>query len=294
MSNSQVVEVAAGLFLIFFITSTACSSLKELIAKALDLRATTLESAISRLLSDNGKTLTTKLLQNHLIAGTVREGQKPPYVSSRNFALALFELIAPASPDHPRTIEDLKKGVAALPDPARGTILTLIDSAQQDVGVARQRVENWFDDAMERVGGAYKRRAQAYIALLGVLLCAALNVDTVMIVRELWNDDAIRTAIARQAQQQASPGQTASACTGLECVANSIRSADVPPIGWARSGFRSVPSGAPAWLLKILGIVISSVAVAMGAPFWFDMLNKVVNMRLTGDPPPDSRQPAAS
>jgi len=43
-----------------------------------------------------------------------------------------------------------------------------------------------------------------------------------------------------------------------------------------------------------MGILISSVAVAMGAPFWFDLLNKVVNLRLTGSPPPDSRQPASN
>jgi hypothetical protein len=31
----------------------------------------------------------------------------------------------------------------------------------------------------------------------------------------------------------------------------------------------------------------------MGAPFWFDLLNKIVNLRLTGSPPPDSRQPGS-
>jgi hypothetical protein len=42
-------------------------------------------------------------------------------------------------------------------------------------------------------------------------------------------------------------------------------------------------------LLKIIGILISILAVSQGAPFWFDMLQKVANLRLAGDPPPDSR-----
>jgi hypothetical protein len=45
--------------------------------------------------------------------------------------------------------------------------------------------------------------------------------------------------------------------------------------------------------LEDIGILISSIAVAMGAPFWFDLLNKIVNLRLTGSPPPDSRQLAS-
>lgn len=41
------------------------------------------------------------------------------------------------------------------------------------------------------------------------------------------------------------------------------------------------------WLtLKIiLGWLLSGLAIAMGAPFWFDLLNKVVNVRNTGTPP---------
>jgi hypothetical protein len=37
--------------------------------------------------------------------------------------------------------------------------------------------------------------------------------------------------------------------------------------------------------LKVLGILLSSFAIVMGAPFWFDMLNKLINLRLTGNPP---------
>jgi len=292
MFDSQVMEVAAGLILIYLIASTVCSSLKELIAKALDLRATTLESAIGKMLADPDNTLTKTLLSNHLIASTAPSGTKPPYISSRNFALALFDVIAPAKANQPRTIDDLRTGASNLPEPLRSTLLTLIDSAHQDGEVARQRVENWYDDMMERVSGAYKRRAQVYIALLGVLLCTVLNVDTLMIVRELWNDQAIRTAIAKQAEERVTQNQSAKDCAGdLQCTADSIRQANVPPIGWASEGFRARPHDI-GWLWKALGILISSIAVALGAPFWFDLLNKFVNLRLTGDPPPDSRQSA--
>jgi len=297
MASSQVLEVSVGLIFIYLVVSTVCSGIKELIARALNMRATTLENAIRNLLADPNGSITLKLLQNHLIAGTVDPGSKPPYISSRNFALSLFDVIAPVKPGQPRTIQDLKNGIGNLPDPrVSNALLGLLDSAQQDVDLARLRVENWYDDAMERVSGAYKRRAQVWIAVLGLGLCVGLNVDSLMIIRELWNDEALRTAVAAEAQKQAEAPQGMDKCKDkdpLNCVTASIRSANMPPIGWAGGGVRALPESS-GWLWKVMGILISSVAVAMGAPFWFDLLNKVVNLRLTGSPPPDSRQPASN
>lgn len=290
MFNSQVLEVVAGLVFVYLVVSTVCSGIKEWIARAFDMRATTLEDAIRRMLAEPSDTIASKLLQSHLIAGALPPGNKPAYISSRNFALALFDVIAPAKSDQPRTVQDLKNAVSNLPDmPIRTTLLGLLDSAQQDVEVARQRIENWYDDTMERVSGAYKRSTQTYIAVIGLLLCAALNVDSLMIVHELWNDDSLRAAVLNEAQTEAPKAQAAGKCSDpLTCVTNSIRSTSFPPIGWG-DGVRAFPQS-DRWIWKLFGILISSIAIAMGAPFWFDLLNKIVNLRLTGPPPPDSRQ----
>lgn len=55
----------------------------------------------------------------------------------------------------------------------------------------------------------------------------------------------------------------------------------------------SVPDPGPmredciaAWLLRIAGILITALAVSQGAPFWFDLLQKAVNLRLSGAKPP--------
>ncbi|AGZ41925.1 hypothetical protein [Actinoplanes friuliensis] len=43
--------------------------------------------------------------------------------------------------------------------------------------------------------------------------------------------------------------------------------------------------GARDWLLKLLGLVLTAAAAALGAPFWFDLLNRLVNLRSTGKRP---------
>ncbi len=289
MSSSQVLEIAIGLMFVYLLVSTVSSGIKEVIARLFDMRAKTLESAIRNMLADPKNTVTNNILQNHLIAGTVQPGKKPAYISSRNFALSLFDFIAPPQRGRSRSMEDLKSGVTNLPAATQKAVLGLLESAQGDVELARQRVENWYDDAMERVSGVYKRRSQIYIAVLGLVLCSLLNADSLMIARELWSDQALRSAVVAQAQERANKAQASGACDDvLKCTTDSIRAAEVPPIGWARVGVRGIPEGW-GWIWKIFGILISSIAVAMGAPFWFSLLNKVVNLRLTGSPPPDSR-----
>jgi hypothetical protein len=47
------------------------------------------------------------------------------------------------------------------------------------------------------------------------------------------------------------------------------------------------------WLLKLIGLLISGVAAAQGAPFWFDILKNVINIRTSGTKPEEAAQKAA-
>jgi hypothetical protein len=43
-------------------------------------------------------------------------------------------------------------------------------------------------------------------------------------------------------------------------------------------------------LLKVAGLVLSWSSLTLGAPFWFDLLNKLVNLRQTGLPPDENKR----
>jgi len=62
------------------------------------------------------------------------------------------------------------------------------------------------------------------------------------------------------------------------------------PLTW-KAGELSDSNGKFSGLLlfaKITGLLASVLAIMMGAPFWFDMLNKISNMRSTGSKPATS------
>ena len=59
------------------------------------------------------------------------------------------------------------------------------------------------------------------------------------------------------------------------------------PIGWTQFWERleSVPDGEPAfwlWVQTVFGIVLTALAASLGAPFWFDLLNKFIKLRGSG------------
>jgi hypothetical protein len=49
------------------------------------------------------------------------------------------------------------------------------------------------------------------------------------------------------------------------------------------------------WLgLKLLGCLMTALAVSLGAPFWFDSLGRLVNLRATGARPARAATPGGA
>jgi hypothetical protein len=52
------------------------------------------------------------------------------------------------------------------------------------------------------------------------------------------------------------------------------------PMGW-----KSRPSHPGEWWNKLAGLALTAFAVSLGAPFWFDLLNRFMNIRSAGKSP---------
>ena len=57
------------------------------------------------------------------------------------------------------------------------------------------------------------------------------------------------------------------------------------PVGDART------TAAGEWLVKILGWLVTGLAISLGAPFWFDLLNRLVDLRGAGKRPEPVKAP---
>ncbi len=318
MFNSVVLETAIGLAMIYLLLSTVCSGLYEFIAGVTAKRAKDLQTAIRNLLADPASIGVARAFYEHPIIrglGTAtlrgyerKSNPRPSYVPARLFALTLLDLAAPArDAPGPRGLESLRSAVknsATIQDSLRSVLLVHIDAAGQDVEKVLQGLERWFNDAMDRLSGLYKRQAQIVILILGLLVSWLFNVDTILVANGLWRDPTLRAAVVAAAEKQAaqSPPATdhghAVPLISVTAVMDSLTVLNLP-IGWPerpaakitaagdvpRRDPREWPTDGRARRMRVLGWLLTAFAVSLGAPFWFDILNKVVNLRGTGAKP---------
>ncbi len=303
MLHSTVLDVAIGLIVIFVMLSASCSLLNERIQSARGKRAKMLEGAIRKLLGEEPKSLFDGVRQHALVRSIShsRSGM-PSYIPSSTFSLALFDTLVPADGEHPLTFKRLRDAILRLPETStsRVVLLTLTNSADGDLVTARANVEHWFDNAMERLSGVYKRHVTIWLFVLGFVLAAAINADSIMLVQRLEHEGALRAAVAAQADRVDTAGKKFSInqeqfeqtdlifwdterIVTVDEAASYPRAACQPELSllWTR------------WLVfKIIGCLITALVVSLGALFGFDLLCRFVNLRAAGARP--SRADAAS
>lgn len=133
----------------------------------------------------------------------------PAYIPSRTFANALLDLVvqeavnkksAANAKDIFANYSDLRRAVEKIENKRiKGVLLPLIDAAP-DLEKARENIEKWFDDTMDRVSGWFKRRARFWLLWIAFAICLVLNADSIMVGKILWQNDALRAAVVKQAE----------------------------------------------------------------------------------------------
>jgi hypothetical protein len=333
MPDFPALDVALGLFFVYFVLALVCSALNEVIATAAGWRSSDLERGLENLFRDPdalrqferhplvkglfdpkrtdkaakaAKSKGRRFLHQTILRGQYPPSRYPSYIPSRTFTAAVLgfgskAIEAERHKDVKKQLRKLDESIAAIPSkPVREALTSLLQHAQGDAVVFRQSVEQWYDDAMERVSGWYRRRVQKVLWVLAFLVAFAINADTLQIGKRLWVDPATRTALANKAAAATGPtgatGSNGSASKATEDPVKELR--DLPvPLGWHLASARDDPQGFPiyhkpsmiwALLSKLLGLSLTAVALSLGAPFWFDTLSKIARLRNSGAPPPAS------
>ncbi|MEJ7740166.1 MAG: hypothetical protein WKF97_22320 [Chitinophagaceae bacterium] len=377
MSALQMLDVAIGIIFIYLLLSFISSAVNEIIESFLKKRASDLQRGIRELLQpvdDNEGGLLEKFYMHPLIYGLYVKPYNskstknlPSYIPSRNFALAVMDLILPAqesnlsgsvgggdvpkpgvsAPDATVASSELLQVIQGLPDssdkrdllrkfmekgmasdnrirslqPLRAAVLkwdeskasrallALIDAAGDDIDLARQNIENWYDTTMDRVSGWYRHRVQRILIGIGFATAFLMNADSIAIYKSLANDPPLRNALVSASQEYAKTAnlqRDSARQTPEERVENNIKRLHELrlPIGWdwnkedvrnknyITHAALAIPDKTDigAWIRKFFGWLITAMAISLGAPFWFDLLNKFMVIRSTVKPHEKSKE----
>ncbi len=310
-----LLEVALGLIVIYLLLGLICTAANELIAGLVNARARNLVHGLNNLLRNSGtesevacrffrdpfikalnKPLKKPLLVPEYLYGKARVKRffdlqsAPSYLPPKVFVLALLKAISGDS-EKIHDMSHLRQRVRELrgPDDLKDLLLALLEDAQEDVDTFKENLEDWFNTSMDRVAALYRKKTQAVLLLLALLITVAANADTLEIARSLAVHDDLRKAVVERVVQENWSAAAQEAGEGGLSPQPSVASLKQSlaelrqfglPLGW-----QTTPQGFGGWVAKLFGLLLTAVAVSLGAPFWFDILKKVMNVRATGASP---------
>jgi hypothetical protein len=298
--NSTILDVIIGLIFVYLLLSIMCTAANEWVAAMTRRRGKMLKQGLTQLLAaqptagaaDAPDALLREFYAHPLIKSMMHDTNHPTYLSPRNFSATLTDIITGERAGR-LAFNDLLEAANTLPDgEVKKSLLALLRRSDEDLATARNAIEGWFNDAMDRVSGWYKRRTQVWTVIIALVLTLIANADTIQIARKLWTDPVLRSAVVEEAKVRAQkPRPTVSVeykdeddptnptVTRNEGNQLSDKERELlgQLVGWHGKDNLNwfTPLG---WLLTIL-------AISMGAPFWFDMLNKIMNVRFAGKSP---------
>lgn len=260
MFGSAILEVIVGLAFVYFLLAVIASHINEMVAGWLGWRWSTLRDGIHSMLPDGD--IADKVWGHALVTSLGTANRPPSYVPDSVFATALLDVVGSS-----------EENWTHLPvGRSRDVLLSLRSASGGDQARLKAEIANWYNAAMDRVTGTYKRRVMMLTLAVAAGIALLFGVDTVALATTLWQDQALRSALSSGAQA-ASPG-------GIEDTLNTLSAFDLP-IGWM-----FLPQSAFGWFLKVIGLIITALAISLGAPFWFDVIKKFGgNPRSSGPSP---------
>lgn len=315
MGLSTILDVVIGVVFIFFVFSLVASGVHELVSRALASRSKQLWRAIGRLIDDDEGT-TSSVRRTRTIVGGLNGSRDPrpdrggsagssrrsdqllahaliggldeadtwgrqaktriSHIEPELFSRALIDVVAGNA-----TLEDtaaFRRALGTLPD---GRLRRELEAVARHAGPGiddlRRDLAAWFDDRMDALSTAYRRRTRWWLFVLGVVVAVGFNVDAVDVTNAFYRNEATRALVVAEAEALAAgdlcdvddAGDVSEDCRDrLAATADNL---DLPV--WWEDGF-DLDGGR-----SLIGWLIGGAAIAQGGPFWFDVLRRLAGFR---------------
>lgn len=313
-----------SMVLLFFLFALLVSAVMEAISSFFKLRGQSLKICLEMLLDDSrakgwgglgamdritgnrmpeavagtitGASLFDAIFKGSLVGG-IRPTSRPTYIEPRQFAMTLLDQFRTGAVDD--SFKDIATSIGTLPDGRlKDTLSTLANDAAGDYDALKTNVALWFDEAMSRLSGEYKRLTQFLTFAIAFALAIAFNVNAVHVGERLLTDRLLAETMAEIAiqeveKQKALPAAAAADDPVLDFkqkVASQYQArADLfkayPFLGYTEKQTGPFSALAQNGFISLIGWLLMAFSAVIGAPFWFDLLQRFINIRGAGPKP---------
>ena len=251
-------------------------------------------------------TSTIQALENHPDEAT---RTRINHIPTSVFSQAIIEMATVG----PQAAESIHAFIDDLPAGRfKHQLQAIATTAGDDVKAFQAGVERWFDGQMARLSAIYRSQVRLVVTVLGVIVAfvafaVGLRVDSLRLVTDLQRNENLRAAYATTAGAVAPltnaelaakgcppAGGTTATTTApdIACVAAGLGQAKGIDMSFAReetvrpgqsfgAGIVDRLSSLYDWR-RIVGLVVTIAAISFGAPFWWDVLRRLVGLRRPG------------
>ncbi|MDH5366697.1 MAG: hypothetical protein OEW67_06905 [Cyclobacteriaceae bacterium] len=320
MNIPIIIETALAVVTVIILLSIITSAVFELIGRYTRNRSKLLREAIGQALHDPALNKNYgELLYNHpqLKALHRTSVDKPSYVDPDTFASALTDTIIdqyetenlrcdketntysiPATIEAASAIQKLESAVKEMKFTEVGTLLKSFTASADNINEVKANISGWYENFMDRVTGWYTRDTQKRLVLVGFLVAAALNVDLINITSQIYKDAEIREELvtigmALEVGDLACDSINTSQCDSLKTDKELVKKINDKykqlsktglSIGWSKADFKTLNAGGIIgnYLRLLFGWLLTAIALSRGAPFWFNVLSSLINLRSSG------------
>lgn len=324
MQLSKILEILIATALVYFLFSTLVSLIFEWYSYKTQKRGRFLYETILKLLNDPvNKSYGATLYSQHSINQLKKNKDSyPQYISSSMFADALIDIIGSQSETVQFTnvfdskksknlvkvtmiekrfedpYERFRQGIDQMKYSALKSQLRSFHEKTKDYPELKKIIIEWFDDYMARVSGWYKTKTKRALFYISLLISLSFNVDSITLIQKINSDNDFRKELVKQAETKIMEKKLnnikINSVTISEIDKTYLKQADSIlkeiennniPIGY-NSDFKKLHwSNNYLKVMWIFGILISSFALSFGAPFWFEVMVKAINIRRAGIKP---------
>ncbi len=340
MGALNFLDLVIGLTFIYFLLSIICFSLQELKANLFNERSRNLEKWIKDTFNPKEKLrnkpgLGDRIWSNILVDGLTQSNRTPSYIPKEVMISVLLDEIYYGSDDSIKEMTNesslevddsdfsglkptydfhslrstIENPAVCLPKPFQRVIRQVYSESHENLETFRMRLERWYEMAMDRNSGTYKKKTQRWAFLFAIVVTVAINVDSIQLASHFYDNPDEAKKIADQAEiyLQVNSSKLEVNDSDFKKSLDSLRQ-DISrinelklPLGWERYDLDlgKKEDRKAFWVIvwkSLPGWIITFFAVSLGSAFWFDMLNKLVNLRAAGkmpnggNPPPSSNE----
>lgn len=311
--GTELLNVAIGMAFVYLVMSLIASAMLEIVESGLRTRAKYLWQGIGEILGDGhargllmqkqlppkdapaGSVTLAEFYEHPIIGGmyygtyetAVRPAARrklPAYIPRESFSTAVIDLVSRLNPrPNVSAMQALRNGIAELPHdaPVRKALEAMTRLAGDDVALVQKKLETWYDGAMERVSGWYKRHAQVMLLGIGLALAWSVPVDSWLLAKDLLHNEPKRQALVRAASDYVAANPKPDTKVTADEMKTYLQKLD-------EFGSPLEPTANPT----LLGLLVTAFAISLGAPFWFDLLNKFMVVRAAIKPKEQPGTPA--